>query len=154
MKRFVCLAAFGLAAWFGAPPAPAAAQYIVSYNGWGPRAVVVGWGGYGPRFYRPVYPAARVSYYPPTVYYQQEQAVDVKTVTLRLHVPSDARVWIEGKETSQSGADREFVSPALASGRRYVYHIRVQWDKNGKTTERKREVSVQAGDRITLNIDK
>jgi uncharacterized protein (TIGR03000 family) len=65
-----------------------------------------------------------------------------------------ARVWLEGKETSQSGADRMFVSPSLEPGYEYVYHIRVQWNQNGKTVEHNREVTVHAGDFISLNIAK
>jgi uncharacterized protein (TIGR03000 family) len=71
-----------------------------------------------------------------------------------MHVPSDARVWFDGTATSQSGTDRSFVSPSLDPGREYVYHIRVQWDENGKVVERKRDVTVHPGDRINLTIDK
>ena len=174
MKKFIVLAAFGLAALFVASPSRAAA------GGWGiggislpsgfggyigrPGALVVGWSGYRPyywsaypRFYRgdwaPVYyyPVARTSYYYPT---KQELAIDANAVTLRMRVPSDARVWIEDAAMSQSGSDRSFVSPPLTSGRDYVYHVRAQWNENGKTVERKREVTVHAGDRITLTIDK
>jgi uncharacterized protein (TIGR03000 family) len=182
MKKFVGLVALGLVALFVAPPAPAAAHYVGRFGGWRPRAFV-GWRGYGwsgwsraPRFYRrpwragysypntgawyaypyPVYyPNAGVSYASAyTAYYPQEQAVDVNVATIRMHVPSDARVWFEGGATSQSGADRTFVSPSLAPGREYVYHIRVQWDENGKPAEHNRDVTVHAGDQINLNIDK
>jgi uncharacterized protein (TIGR03000 family) len=174
MKKFVCLAAFGLVALFVASPSRAAAGSwgisgisiggLGGYTGWSPLGVGVGWGRYRaydwygyPRFYRrdwgPVYyyPVTRTSYYyPPT----QEQAVDANAVTLRMHVPSDARVSIEDVAMSQSGADRSFVSPPLTPGRDFVYHIRVQWNENGKAVERKRELTVHAGDRINLTIDK
>ena len=183
MKKFVLLAAFGLVALFVASPAPAAAGSwgiggisigsIGGYTGWSPFAIGRGWGRYRvydwsvyPRFYRRDW---RTVYYYPTVYsspiagtpsysytafYPQEQTVDTNAVTLRMHVPTDARVWIEDEATSTSGADRSFVSPPLTPGREYVYHIRAQWDENGKTVERKREVTVHAGDRIDLNLGK
>jgi uncharacterized protein (TIGR03000 family) len=170
MKKFLGLAAFVVAALFVAAPTPAAAQYIGfgKYYGLGPRALVIGGGGYSPygwpkspyfyrRDWRPVYvyPITQVSYYyPSTTYVPQEQAVDANTGTIRMHVPSDARVWIEGTASSQTGADRSFVSPPLTPGREYVYHIRVQWDENGKAVERDREVKMHAGDRISLNIDR
>jgi len=148
-----------------------------------PGALLFGWGGYsrsGWSTYRPVfrrawwadsyypnagasyyyypyaayYPNARVSYYDPyTAYHPQGQAVDVNAATIRMRVPSNARVWFEGEATAQSGADRTFVSPSLAPGRDYVYHVRVQWDENGKAVERNRDVTVHPGDRINLNID-
>ena len=80
--------------------------------------------------------------------------MDENAVTVRLQVPSGARVWVEGKETSQSGANRMFMSPSLEPGYEYVYHIRVQWNQNGETVERNREVTVHAGDFINLSIVK
>ena len=166
MRKFVLLAAFGLVALFVASPSPAAAQYIVSYNGWAPRAIGVGWGRYRaydwyvyPRLYRRdwrtvyYYPTTRPTY-SYTAFYPQERTVDTNAVTLQMHVPTDARVWIEDEATSTSGTDRSFVSPPLTPGREYVYHVRAQWDENGKTVERKRDVTVHAGDRIDLNIGK
>jgi uncharacterized protein (TIGR03000 family) len=149
----------------------------------GPRAIAVGYGGYGlsrwPRFprlfhrawrtgyyypdtgawysypYTVYYPDAQASYsYPYTAYYPPDQAIDVNTVTIRMHVPSGAQVWFDGVATSRTGADREFVSPPLTPGREYIYHVRVQWAENGKTVERNRDVTVHAGDRINLNVDK
>jgi uncharacterized protein (TIGR03000 family) len=166
MKKFVLLAAFGLAALFVASPSPAAAQYFVRYNGWVSPAYSVSWGRYRvydwsvyPRIYRRdwrtayYYPTTRPTY-SYTAYYPQEPAVDTNAVTLRMHVPTEARVWIEDVATSTSGADRSFVSPALTPGREYVYHVRVVWEEKGKTVERNREFTVHAGDRIDLNIDK
>jgi uncharacterized protein (TIGR03000 family) len=168
MRKFVCFAAFGLIALFTASPAPAAAQYIVRNYAWTPRVIGAGWGRYrlydwseSPRFYRRYW---RTTYYYPysgpsnsytyRAFYPQDEAVDVNTVGLRLHVPSDARIWIEGEATSTGGTDRSFVSPPLTPGRDYVYHVRVQWNENGKAVERNREITVHAGDRLSVNIDK
>jgi uncharacterized protein (TIGR03000 family) len=156
---------------------------IGGIGSWGLRGFGVGWRGYGlsgwygsPRFfhrdwsagyYYPVdgapyhdpypayYPNGGASYHDSYgAYYPQDQAADVKAVTIRMHVPSDARVWFEGEATSQSGTDRTFVSPPLAPGREYVYHLRVQWYENGKAVERNRKVRVHAGDRINLTFDR
>jgi len=167
MKKFVLLAAFGLAALFVASPSPAAAQYFVRYNGWISPAYRVGWDRYRlydwsvyPRIYRRdwrsayYYPIVSTPSYSYTAFYPQVQTVDTNAVTLRMRVPTEARVWIEDVATSTDGADRSFVSPPLTPGREYVYHVRVQWDENGKTVERNREFTVHAGDRIDLNIDK
>jgi uncharacterized protein (TIGR03000 family) len=100
------------------------------------------------------YPVDASNYYPYAAYYPQEPAVEVNAAMIRLQVRSDARVWFEGDPTSQGGADRTFVSPSLTPGHEYVYHIRVQWEENGKPVEVKRDVTVHAGDRINLNIEK
>jgi uncharacterized protein (TIGR03000 family) len=163
MKKFVALAALVLAALFVAQPAPAAAQFYIGR----PRALIFGWRRFdlsdwssSPRFFRRpwrtdyYYPEVEPSYYyPPTAYYPQDPAADVNVATIRMHVPSDARVWFDGDATSQTGADRTFASPSLAPGREYVYHIRVQWDEKGQAVERNHDVTVHAGDRINLNRD-
>ena len=175
MKKFVVLAGFALAALIVALPERAAAgPYSLggiariggiggSYGlNWGPR--FISWRGYGfsgwsPGVYRGTRSNGYMSYYPQysngyTAYYPPEQDLDTNAVTLRLQVPSGARVWLEGKETSQSGADRMFVSPSLEPGYEYVYHIRVQWVQNGETVERNRGVTVHPGDLINLSIVK
>jgi len=169
MKKFLAFTAFGVVAFFVALPTPAVAGFFdrPDYDGvrFQDRIIVRimarnrgidpedtypgifrgGWGAGN-------YPSMGDTYYP--AYYPQEPAVDMNAVTFRMHVPSGARVWFEGDATSQTGTDREFVSPSLTPGRDYVYHIRVQWDENGKAVERKRDVTVHAGDRISLNFGK
>jgi uncharacterized protein (TIGR03000 family) len=162
MKKFVCLAAFGVVALLAVSPAPASAGWY----GWGPR-VSVGWGRYGwydgyryPRYvYRPwvtgyYYPDTPPAQYTYGAYSAQDQAEDANAATIRMQVPSNASVSIEGQATSQRGMDRTFISPTLAPGREYVYHVRVQWEENGKAVERNRDITVHAGDRISLTIDK
>jgi uncharacterized protein (TIGR03000 family) len=150
MKKFICLAAFGLVTLFVALPTPAQARYFGWYYGWGPRFYRGDWRA---RYY---YPSARASYYyyPYGSYYPQDQAVDVSTATIRMQVPEGARIWFNGKATSQTGADRAFETASLTPGREYVYRVRVQWDDNGKAVERKRDLTVHAGDQINLTMDK
>jgi uncharacterized protein (TIGR03000 family) len=185
MKKFVGLAAFGLVALFVALPTPAAAGSfgiggigrIGAIGGLGgyigrPRALVLGWRGYGvsdwsthPRFFRRAWRAddyesyAGVYYYPygetyTSAYYPPDPPVDVNAATIRMSVPTGAQVWFDGAATTQTGAVREFVSPSLTPGSEYLYHVRVQWAENGKTVERNRDVTVHSGDRIHLNIDR
>jgi uncharacterized protein (TIGR03000 family) len=155
MKKFVVLSTLGVCGLLTAMPATASARYFVGYWG-GPRIVRPYWGGYG-WFGRPW----RAYYYwnggawcndCDTAYYPPGEAALANAVTIQMHVPQNARVWIEGEATSQAGAERTFVSPSLAPGSQYVYHIRAQWDDNGKAVERKREVTVYAGAHINLDM--
>ena len=172
MKKFLVLAAVGVVACFVALPTPAAAHGIGRYHGWrgygrshwSPRCGFFRrgwrtaycypgtWAYYAPctTYY---YPAAGAPYYGTYVAYDpQGQPAQADAVTIQMHVPSDARVWIDGDATSQTGAAREFVSPPLTPGREYTYHVRVQWEENGKAVESTRPVAVHAGDRINLNF--
>ena len=43
----------------------------------------------------------------------------------RIEVPASATVWIEDKQTTQTGPSRNFVSPPLLPGKSYLYDIRI-----------------------------
>jgi uncharacterized protein (TIGR03000 family) len=86
------------------------------------------------------------------MYYPQAIGAPAASATVRMHVPSEARVWIEDQLTTPSGADRTFVTPALARGQTFVYHVRVQWIENNKPTELNREIVMHAGDEINFSI--
>jgi uncharacterized protein (TIGR03000 family) len=75
-----------------------------------------------------------------------------RSVLIQLRVPDNAQVYFGDSATSQTGADRRYVSPALTPGQFYVYDIRVRWNESGQPRERSQRVTVQAGDRINLNL--
>jgi uncharacterized protein (TIGR03000 family) len=65
---------------------------------------------------------------------------------LRVHVPAEAEVWLEGKKCQQTGPVREFVSPPLAPDSRYAYEVRARWtEPDGTPVEQTQTVEVQAG---------
>jgi uncharacterized protein (TIGR03000 family) len=176
MKKFVGFAVFGLVACLTALSTPGAAQCCGRNYGWsrcdygwsdcgswrgyygrGWRRSACCYSDYWAPYYTPCstyyYTNAGVTYYGTySAYRMQETPAPANAVTIQMHVPSDARVWIDGDATSQTGANREFVSPAVAPGQDYVYHIRVQWDANNKTQESTRDVLVHAGERINLDF--
>jgi uncharacterized protein (TIGR03000 family) len=127
------IAPFSLRGWY---------TYPRSYGGWRRESY------YGGGYY---YPNGGNSY---SAYYPPEQTVNVNAATIEMHVPGSARVWVEGKLTSQTGPDRVFESPTLTPGSDYSYDIRVQWNENGKSVERQRKVKFRAGDQIYLTFGK
>ena len=66
-------------------------------------------------------------------------------VTVR--APANARVWIGGWETPNTGSVREFDSPPLTPGKQYSYAVRAQWQENGRMVTQTQEVDVSAGAR-------
>jgi uncharacterized protein (TIGR03000 family) len=72
------------------------------------------------------------------------------TCHIELRVPADAEVFIEGKKTQQTGALREFVSPALTPDQVYLYSFRARWKENGRTIEQSQDVPVRAGTRSEI----
>jgi uncharacterized protein (TIGR03000 family) len=71
---------------------------------------------------------------------------------LRVRVPADAELWIGDSPTAQLGAERQFVSPPLESGRNLSYEIRARWQEQGRAVERTRTVPVYPGDRVTVDF--
>ena len=79
-------------------------------------------------------------------------ALDPTQAKVTLHVPETAEVFIEGEKLKQNGPTREFVSPPLPEGQRFVYAVLVRWSDGKKPLERKLNVTVGAGDRPVLLV--
>lgn len=75
-------------------------------------------------------------------------SLDNRAVLLRLQVPKDAKVWIDGTATTSTGEFRSYLSPPLTAGQNYTYQFRVQTGAGEQT----RSVTVRSGDRINLDF--
>ncbi|OAI54212.1 hypothetical protein AYO44_15290 [Planctomycetaceae bacterium SCGC AG-212-F19] len=137
---------------------------------------------YGDRGYSPYYQGANYGYAPsyyytapnyainPTPYYNATPVVQTpiarpsqsfysgpegaqQSVVLTVVLPTaDAQVWFGDTATTQQGTQRVFQSPALEPGKNFIYTLKARWMENGQAVERERKVTVQAGQRITVNF--
>jgi len=74
-------------------------------------------------------------------------------VTLIVHTPPEAIVWINDLKTSQAGPYREFVSAGSAPGRIYTFHVRAQWTTpDGSSIVISRTASLVAGEKRTIDF--
>lgn len=64
---------------------------------------------------------------------------------LTVWVPYDAKVTVNGRETTSTGSQRRFVSFGLKPGLSYKYEIKAQIVRNGQTQEDTRTVVLKAG---------
>jgi uncharacterized protein (TIGR03000 family) len=129
--------------------------YWPNYYSWGyPRYY------YGPSYYD-TYDYGEPSYYsydvPYTTDYQSfypstDTAADQKVRATVLLPTADAQLWVEGQPMTSTGTTRQFVSPSLESGQRFVYTFQARWTENGRTMEQTRRPSVHAGDQITVDF--
>jgi len=85
-----------------------------------------------------------------SLYYAPEP-VD-NTARLRILVPADAKVWVGGQETGQSGQEREFGSPPLTPGKSFTYEVKARWMQNGEPVEQTRKVKVMANRTTTVDF--
>jgi uncharacterized protein (TIGR03000 family) len=65
---------------------------------------------------------------------------------LTVWVPYDAKVTVNGLETSSMGSRRQFVSYGLQSGLSYKYVVRAQVIRNGQVQDDTRTVTLTAGE--------
>jgi uncharacterized protein (TIGR03000 family) len=77
----------------------------------------------------------------------------VAKVTIRL--PADAKLWVDGKPTRQTGPVREFVTPpVLRPGQAYQYTFKAEWTQDGKKVTRERPVAVRATGKVDVDFAK
>ncbi len=74
--------------------------------------------------------------------------------SVRLRVPVDAKVWIQGRPTVSTGEIREFTTTKLDRGQSWNdYEIRVVTIVNNRERVAIRHVTLSAGDALDLAID-
>lgn len=73
---------------------------------------------------------------------------------VKVNVPQDdAELHIEGKPTRTVGKTREYDTPDLEPGKKYLYEFKVVWKPNKFTTlTRTRVVKFIAGDEVTIDL--
>jgi len=71
---------------------------------------------------------------------------------IQLEVPATAKVWFDGRLTTQTGAVRTFMVPPLAVGSRYQYAIHVEWQEGTHKEEANRNLAFNAGEAVNLDL--
>jgi len=71
---------------------------------------------------------------------------------LKVLLPADAKLVIEGDKTRQTGPERRFLSPPLAAGVNYRYTLEVTFMKDGKEVTRTEVARVQAGRETVVDL--
>ncbi|CAN5369989.1 hypothetical protein BH10PLA2_BH10PLA2_23500 [soil metagenome] len=71
---------------------------------------------------------------------------------LKVFAPADAILTVDGAQTQSTGEIRNFESPLLPPGKKYVYTLRATWKEKGREVERERIVRVEAGVETTVDF--
>jgi uncharacterized protein (TIGR03000 family) len=75
------------------------------------------------------------------------------TALLKVLVPiADARLEVDGVVTKQTGLSRQFVSPPLTAGKRYIYSLKLTYTDNGKEVVREKSVTVEPGKEVEVDF--
>jgi len=73
--------------------------------------------------------------------------------TVIIKLPVDARLFADNKALNLTGAERQFVSPALPQGQEFAYLFKVEYDRNGETLSATRKVVVRSGGMVTVEFN-
>ncbi len=68
------------------------------------------------------------------------------SATIVVSLPADARLTVDGNATTSTSALRTFVSPALEQGAEYVYTLRAEVIRDGRSIVETQDISVRAGE--------
>jgi uncharacterized protein (TIGR03000 family) len=82
---------------------------------------------------------------------QPEAPIETEAA-IRVSVPADAVVFVNDRPTTSTGAERNFVSRGLTSGRTYAYKLRVEFTREGEQVVENKLVRLHAGQTIDLNF--
>lgn len=77
--------------------------------------------------------------------FEGARRLDPTSVMLSVVVPDDAKVFVNGLETTSTGERRRYISRGLAEGATYAYEIRVEVRRNGRTLDDTKLVRLQTG---------
>ena len=77
---------------------------------------------------------------------------DEARATIRVTLPADATLTIDGQPTRSTSADRAFVTPPLEAGKDFYYTLRAGFARRGETLIVERRVAVRAGQETSVSL--
>jgi uncharacterized protein (TIGR03000 family) len=88
-----------------------------------------------------------------TALWAQDRAAQTEPAVLIVRLRPDARLFVDGSPTRQTGPSRKFNTPPLEAGKTYTYTLSAVWEPNNyETYTRTRKVNVQAGKEVRVDL--
>jgi len=76
-----------------------------------------------------------------------------QTALLSVSVPAEAKIFVNGAETTSTGNERQFVSRGLTAGNRYEYEVRAEMLRDGNTVTETKTVTLGPGQQVNLTFN-
>jgi uncharacterized protein (TIGR03000 family) len=80
------------------------------------------------------------------------QAQSDKIAHITVNAPADAQLSFNGTVMNSTGPVREFNSPPLAPGSRYLYQVKANWSEGGRAVTQIQQIEVMAGAHVSLTF--
>jgi uncharacterized protein (TIGR03000 family) len=74
------------------------------------------------------------------------------SAVLTVAVPAEAKIFVNGLETTSAGAERNYVSRDLRPGFNYTYELRAEFVRDGKTVTETKSVTLTAGQNARVDF--
>ena len=74
------------------------------------------------------------------------------TALLKVQVPLDAEVWLDGRKMRSMGPMRHYRTPPLDPTREYAYEVRAHWLFDNKPVEDSRHIAIRAGATVLIDF--
>jgi uncharacterized protein (TIGR03000 family) len=71
---------------------------------------------------------------------------------ITLKVPADAEISFDDFKTTQTGSDRQFITPALEAKRNFSYQVKAHWMDADRPVDQTRKITVKAGGQLTVDF--
>jgi len=75
------------------------------------------------------------------------------SAVLTVHVPADAKIFVNGLATTSEGAERNYVSRDLRPGFNYTYELRAEFVRDGKPVTETKSVTLTAGQSTKVDFN-
>jgi len=119
------------------------------YPGYGYGSYSSGYGYAAPVYVRTYVPVVEV---PPTTSLSYNPEVSDTRAHVRVMLPQDAELTINGEPATMTGRARDFTSPALSEGQMAAYDLKARWVLGGETVERTRHIEVAPGQSMVVGF--
>ena len=80
-------------------------------------------------------------------------AASPNAATVVVTLPADAKLTIDGTETTYTSSERTFETPDLVLGKTYSYTLEATFQKEGKSVVISKKVTIEAGKTSTIDLN-
>jgi uncharacterized protein (TIGR03000 family) len=84
---------------------------------------------------------------------QVSRKASPRQATVVVHLPADAKLYVDGKRANLTSKTRSFVTPELQKGQDYYYTVKAEVRRDGVTKEQSERVFVRAGTVTHVNLN-
>jgi uncharacterized protein (TIGR03000 family) len=75
-----------------------------------------------------------------------------RSAAITVKAPTNSKIWFDGTLMAAGGTVRQYFSPPLAPGHKYVYEIQARWNRNGREVTQSKRVEVSSGAQVSVDF--